>query len=108
MPTKAKKNPRPWHRGYSNKSETKMESRPRSRDEYHSARWTRESKAFREKYPLCEICRKAGRITPAEVVDHIVPVAMCGDFWDKTNWQSVCRKCNIEKGNRDKKLINGK
>lgn len=107
MPTKAKKNPRPWNRGYS-KSETKMESRPRSRDEYHTSRWTRESKVWRVKHPLCEICWKAGRITPAEVVDHIIPVALCGDFWDKTNWQSVCRKCNIEKGNRDKKLINGK
>nr|DAP90113.1 MAG TPA: HNH endonuclease [Caudoviricetes sp.] len=41
-------------------------------------------------------------------MDHIIPVAVCSDFWDKTNWQALCRKCNIEKGNKDKRLINGR
>ena len=45
---------------------------------------------------------------PSEVVDHIIPVAVCSDFWDKTNWQALWRKCNIEKGNKDKRLINGR
>lgn len=105
MPTKAKKNARPWNLQVPG---NKMENRPRSRDEYHSARWTRESRAFREAHPLCAECRRKGIITPSEVVDHIVPVSVCLDFWDKNNWQALCRKCNIEKGNRDKKLINGK
>ena len=86
----------------------KMENRPRSREEYHSARWTRESKVFREKHPLCAICLEKGLLVPSEVVDHIIPVAVCSDFWDKTNWQALCRKCNIEKGNKDKRLINGR
>ena len=79
-----------------------MENRPRSREEYHSARWTRESKVFREKHPLCAICLEKGLLVPSEVVDHIIPVAVCSDFWDKTNWQALCRKCNIEKGNKEK------
>lgn len=80
----------------------------RSRPEYHTYRWTKESRQFREDHPLCEACARKGIVSPAEVVDHIVPVAVCGDFFDKANWQSLCRKCNIEKGNRDKKLINAK
>ena len=83
----------------------KMEDRKRSRDEYHTWRWTKLSRAFRESHPLCEQCRRRGVITPAEVVDHIIPVEVCADFWDQTNWQSLCRKCNIEKGNKDKRMI---
>ena len=37
--------------------------------------------------------------------DHIVPYPVCGDFFDSTNWQSLCSKCNAEKGNKDKKII---
>ena len=95
MPTKAKKNIRPWNRRGSVTGK-KMENRPRSREE------------FREKHPLCAICLEKGLLVPSEVVDHIIPVAVCSDFWDKTNWQALCRKCNIEKGNKDKRLINGR
>lgn len=77
----------------------------RSDPRYHTAAWTRLSRAFRADHPLCENCLRKGIVTPAEVVDHIVPIAICEDFWDMTNWQSLCRKCNIEKGNRDKRII---
>lgn len=106
MPVKAKKNNRPW--GKRRGVFSKMENRPRSKAEYHTYRWTKESRAYREQNPLCELCKRNGFIVPAEVVDHIVPVAICIDFWDKLNWQSLCRKCNIEKGNQDKKIINGR
>ena len=79
--------------------------RVRSSDEYHTSRWTRMSRAFRQDHPLCEICKSKGIIKPAEVVDHIVPYPVCGDFFDSSNWQSLCSKCNTEKGNRDKKII---
>lgn len=106
MATKAGKRQRPWKQEV--RRCQKMEDRPRSRDEYHTARWTRESRVFREDHPLCEICWKQGIITPSEVVDHIIPVAICQDFWDKRNWQALCKKCNIKKGNQDKKLIHGR
>lgn len=80
-------------------------NRARSADEYHSFRWTRMSRVFRQEHPLCEICKNKGLIKPAEVVDHIVPFPVCGDFFDPANWQSLCSKCNAEKGNRDKKII---
>lgn len=79
--------------------------RDRSDDSYHTYRWTRLSRAFREQHPLCEECRKRGVIKPAEVVDHIVPWPVCEDFFDRANLQSLCGDCNNAKGQRDKKLI---
>lgn len=84
---------------------TKMEDRPRSADEYHTARWTRESKAFKQAHPLCARCQSNGIIRQTEVTDHIIPAEIYGDFWDQKNWGPLCRRCNIEKGNEDKKLI---
>ena len=85
----------------------KMESRPRSSDLYHTYYWTRLSKAFRAEHPLCAECLKAGRYVSAEVVDHIIPYPICGDsgFFDRDNLQSLCQHHNIEKGNKDKKVI---
>ena len=72
---------------------------------YSTNRWKKASKAFRDAHPICELCRRRGIITLAEVVDHIIPVEVCSDFWDQNNWQSLCRRCNNIKGNKDKKLI---
>lgn len=82
-------------------------NRVRSADEYHTYRWTKESKAFREAHPLCAECKKRGLLQPSEVVDHIVPFPVCGDFWNQENWQALCSRCNAAKGNKDKKLITG-
>lgn len=81
---------------------SKMEGRERSDELYHSRRWTKLSKAFRSEHPLCVECERKGIITPSEVTDHIIPIGY-HDFWDQANWQALCRKCNIIKGNRDKK-----
>lgn len=77
----------------------------RSADPYHTARWTRLSRAWRMEHPLCEECRKRGVVKSAQVVDHIVPWPVCEDFFDRANLQSLCSDCNIAKGNRDKKVI---
>jgi len=40
-------------------------------------------------------CREKGKLTPATVVDHIVPHR--GDpilFWDEKNWQPLCKDCH--------------
>lgn len=106
MPRKPKAKERPWNPGRRGHGE-RMENRPRSAAEYHTARWTRESREFRAAHPLCEECLRRGVARASEVVDHVVPVGVCRDFWDRSNWQALCRKCNIEKGNRDKRLRHG-
>ena len=85
---------------------SKMQNRPRSRKEYHTARWTRLSRRFREANPLCARCQANGLFVPSQVTDHVIPVEIHGNFWDQSNWQPLCRRCNIAKGNEDKKLIN--
>lgn len=81
--------------------------RERSADLYHTARWTRLSRAFKASHPLCEECKKKGKIAPADVTDHVVPWPICGaeGFFNEDNLQALCHNCNHEKGQRDKKLI---
>ena len=92
-------NSRPWlprrPQGFSRKED--------SMPEYHTHRWTRLSRAFRRQHPLCAECQRKGRITEAEVTDHIIPPWVEGvDFWDASNWQPLCRRCNLAKGARDR------
>jgi 5-methylcytosine-specific restriction protein A len=49
----------------------------------------------RERYlaehPLCVYCMGMGKVTPATVVDHIIPHRGDMDlFWDEGNWQALC------------------
>jgi 5-methylcytosine-specific restriction endonuclease McrA len=50
------------------------------------------------KQPLCVICLKDKRITPARVVDHIKPHKGDGSlFFDLDNLQSLCKSCHDRK-----------
>ena len=80
--------------------------REKSAAPYHTARWTRLARTFLDSHPLCEECKRRGRIKAAECVDHIDPWPICEDyFFDTSNLQALCYKCNLEKGNRDKSRI---
>lgn len=75
---------------------------------YNTARWHKLAKEFRSRPEncLCAECKKKGIIQEAEVVDHIVPWPICKDyFFDESNLQGLCRKCNHDKGQRDKAII---
>ncbi len=64
----------------------------------YSSKWQKASKAFLKAHPLCERCKAEGRYVKATVVDHIIPHK--GDrslFWDKENWQSLCKQCHDRK-----------
>ena len=61
-------------------------------------KWNRARKLYLQKHPLCTECQKEGRLTPATVVDHIIPHR--GDeklFWDEQNWQPLCARCHDRK-----------
>jgi hypothetical protein len=61
----------------------------------YGRRWRKARITFLQNNPLCKRCEQKGRVTPAEVVDHIVPHK--GDqkiFWDSTNWQALCKQCH--------------
>jgi len=61
----------------------------------YTYRWRKASKVYLKDNPLCANCRKEGRLTPATEVDYIIPHN--GDmklFWDRSNWQGLCKKCH--------------
>jgi 5-methylcytosine-specific restriction protein A len=48
------------------------------------------------------MCKAAGRMEPATVVDHVVPHR--GDqqlFWDEGNWAPACKPCHDAKTARE-------
>ena len=64
----------------------------------YDAKWRRARKRFLQHHPLCANCLSQGVLTPATVVDHIVPHR--GDralFWDEKNWQPLCKSCHDRK-----------
>ena len=73
---------------------------------YNSPAWQKCRKAFRAANPLCKSCEALGRVTAAEVVDHIVERRDGGSDLDWNNLQSLCHTCHnrktaIEKRNRN-------
>ena len=68
----------------------------------YGRKWQEARKAYLAKHPLCEECRRQGKLTKATVVDHIKPHK--GDmklFWDSKNWQSLCPSCHARKTFRE-------
>ena len=64
----------------------------------YNARWREARRGFLRRNPLCANCLSRGILTPATVVDHIIPHR--GDsrlFWDEANWQPLCKKCHDQK-----------
>lgn len=59
----------------------------------YGTRWQKERKVFLMNNPWCVMCKQdTRRMVKANVVDHVRPHK--GDmilFWDKANWQSLCR-----------------
>lgn len=64
----------------------------------YGGKWQRYRLKFLEANPLCVMCQQQGRVTAANVVDHIVDHR--GDaklFWDQKNWQPLCKPCHSTK-----------
>lgn len=61
----------------------------------YDGKWRNARARFLRKHPLCIKCREKGKLTPAMVVDHVIPHR--GDpvlFWDEKNWQPLCKDCH--------------
>jgi 5-methylcytosine-specific restriction protein A len=73
-----------------------MHERRHQEKRYNASTWRKYRKAFLSRNPLCVEC---GRV--AEVVDHITPVRLGGDFWDERNHQPLCHRCHNSKSGRE-------
>lgn len=70
-----------------------MPWKPNSVGEKHDSRWARLSHLKRKGEPLCRLCHAGGRIVPAAVVDHIVPLADGGTH-EESNLMPLCKRCH--------------
>jgi hypothetical protein len=62
---------------------------------YDTTRWRVAARRFLSDRPLCVYCGRMGRTRAATVVDHVTPHK--GDrslFWDRANWQPLCKPCH--------------
>jgi 5-methylcytosine-specific restriction protein A len=58
--------------------------------------WMTERASWLTRYPLCEVCAAAGRLSEAREVDHIEPLCE-GGADDASNYQALCLECHREK-----------
>ena len=71
--------------------------------------WANYSKNFRQEHPICgeradgsldatySRCVQRGITTPADVVDHTIPMSQGGSKWNPANHMSACFACNTWK-----------
>ena len=72
----------------------------------YTRRWQQARDRFLKTHPLCVRCQAAGKLTPATVVDHVLPHR--GDqhlFWDQNNWQALCKPCHDRKTMTEDRLF---
>lgn len=64
----------------------------------YDSRWRAARKRFLRRHPLCAECMRQGKLTPATVVDHVIPHRGNQElFWDENNWQPLCKGCHDRK-----------
>ena len=73
-----------------------MHERRYQEPRYNTTRWRKYRAAFLSRHPLCVECKRI-----AEVVDHITPVRLGGDFYSPDNHQSMCHRCHNSKSGRE-------
>lgn len=74
------------------------EHRGSARERGYTRAWEIARAAWLKQHPLCAECERQGRVTPATVVDHIVPHrGSRAKFWKSDNFQSLCVTCHQRK-----------
>lgn len=65
-------------------------TRPTASQRGYGSAWRKARTEFLGYHPTCALCRY-----PSTVVDHIKPHrGDMGLFWDRSNWQALCRPCH--------------
>jgi 5-methylcytosine-specific restriction enzyme A len=64
---------------------------------YNSSLWQHTRKHFLAAHPLCEQCKRDGKVRAAAHVDHMLPLAEGGAPYDWANLQALCAPCHSEK-----------
>lgn len=68
---------------------------------YKTNRHRNASARHRMKYPYCYTCQEQGITTLADMMDHVIPVNVGGDPWDRRNRMSMCHNCHNSKRGKE-------
>lgn len=69
----------------------KDKSRGTAAERGYDHHWHQARTAYLLTHPLCILCEREGTLTPATVVDHIIPHHGDNDLmWNQENWQPLC------------------
>ena len=99
MPTIKRICRRPWQP----KHDPQAGRRHANTEFYQSTAW-RKLRAIKLHWqPLCEECLEHDWHTPAQMVDHIVPINRGGAALDLQNLQSLCNSCHNRKSARERR-----
>ena len=71
---------------------------------YHTTRWRELRLSVLQASPLCVHCEEVGVITLAQMVDHVKPVRLGGEFWNVSNLQPLCNSCHAVKSGKESKV----
>ena len=82
------------HQKQENKRYEKYD-RPPEMKKWYGRAWKRIRDRHIAQHPLCEVCKRNGRLTPAEEVHHIIPLSQGGTHED-SNLMSLCKCCHSE------------
>lgn len=99
LPTKA--GARPWIPKARPQGRTPYQAHAVKSPLYNTRQWQRARLAHLRSEPCCRRCASMGQTVPATVVDHIIQVNAGADFWDSTNWQSLCQSCHARKSAKE-------
>jgi len=64
---------------------------------YNTTAWKKLRTRYAKQNPLCVRCKEQGRVTPVQIVDHIIEIKDGGASLDESNLQSMCRACHNSK-----------
>ncbi len=70
----------------------------------YGSEWRKARLHFLADHPVCVECEARGMVRQATDVDHIT--RHDGDrtlFWDRDNWQSLCKECHDAKTVRERR-----
>ncbi len=82
------------HQKQENKCYEKYDRSPEMKKRYRRA-WKQNRDIHIAQHPLCEVCKRKGRLTPAEEVHHIVPLSQGGTH-EESSLMSLCKSCHSE------------
>jgi len=69
---------------------------------YNTKRWRSVREQVLQSSPLCKNCEAIGLLTVAQMVDHIEPVRLGGEFWETDNLQPLCNSCHASKSAKER------